>query len=91
MQAGFTVFSTKYNYNQAREQALLTGIQINVPQSELQNLQNYTQSSKGFSISLSHALHQLDSNGSASPIRFDISSLVTLSQASQNLFQYLGI
>ena len=88
IQAGFTVFSTKYNYNQAREQALLTGIQVNVPQSELQNLQNYTQASKGFTLSLSHALrHGFKRVGIS--YSFDISSLATLSQASQNLFQYL--
>ena len=88
IQAGFTVFSQKYNYNQAREQALLTGIQINVPQSELQNLQNYTQASKGFTLSLSHALHHGFKRVGIS-YSFDISSLATLSQASQNLFQYL--
>ncbi len=88
IQAGFTVFSQKYNYNQAREQALLTGIQINVPQSELQNLQNYTQASKGFTLSLSHALHHGFKRVGVS-YSFDVSSLATLSQASQNLFQYL--
>ena len=88
IQAGFTVFSTKYNYNQAREQALLTGIQINVPQSELQNLQNYTQASKGFTLTASHALHHGYKRIGVS-YQFDISSLATLSQASQNLFQYL--
>ncbi len=88
IEAGFTVFSTKYNYNQAREQALLTGIQINVPQSELQNLQNYTQASKGFTVSASHALHHGFKRVGIS-YSFDISSLATLSQASQNLFQYL--
>ena len=88
IQAGFTVFSTKYNYNQAREQALLTGIQLNVPQSELQNLQNYTQASKGFTISASHALHHGFKRVGIS-YSFDVSSLATLSQASQNLFQYL--
>ena len=88
IEAGFSVYSTKYNYNQAREAALLTGIQLNVPQSELQNLQNYTQSSKGFSVSFSHALHHGFKRVGIS-YRFDVSSLITLSQASQNLFQYL--
>ena len=48
LQAGFTVFTQKYNYNQARQEAILTGQQINLPSAFLQNLQNYTQSSTGF-------------------------------------------
>ncbi len=88
LEAGFNVYSTKYNFNQARQLALLSGIQVNVPQAELQNLQNYTQASKGFSISLSHALHHGFKRVGIS-YRFDVSSLVTLSLASQNLFQYL--
>ena len=54
IQGGFTVFTTKYNYNQARQEAILTGQQINLPSTFLQNLQNYTQSSSGFSGSLSY-------------------------------------
>jgi outer membrane protein insertion porin family len=88
IQAGFTVFSTRYNYNQAREQALLTGTQLNVPQAELQNLQNYTQASKGFTVSANHPLHHGFKRVGIS-YSFDVSSLATLSQASQNLFQYL--
>ena len=88
MQAGFTVFSTKYNYNQAREEALLTGIQINVPQAELQNLQNYTQSSKGFTVSAEPSLAPwLQTGGHHIFVRHIF--LVTLSEASQNLFHYL--
>ena len=88
IQAGFTVYGRKYNYNQAREAAILTGQQLNLPQSELQNLQNYTQSSKGFSISVSHPLHRSAKRVGVS-YSFDVSSLVTLSDASKNLFNYL--
>jgi outer membrane protein insertion porin family len=93
LQAGFTVYGRKYNYNQAREEALLTGQQVNVPQALLQNLQNYTQSSHGFSLSLSHALHHGFKRVGIS-YTLDVSSLVTLSDASKNLFtflQYQGI
>ena len=31
MQGGFTVFTQKYNYNQARQEAILTGQQVNLP------------------------------------------------------------
>ncbi len=88
IQAGFTVYGRKYNYNQAREAAIVTGQQLNLPQSELQNLQNYTQSSKGFSVTVSHPLHRSAKRVGIS-YSFDVSSLVTLSDASKNLFTYL--
>ncbi len=88
IQAGFTVYGRKYNYNQAREAAILTGQQLNLPQEELQNLQNYTQSSKGFSVSVSHQLRRSSKRIGVS-YSFDVSSLVTLSDASKNLFNYL--
>ena len=88
LQAGFTVYGRKYNYNQAREEAIITGQQINVPQALLQNLQNYTQSSKGFTLSVSHPLHHGFKRVGIS-YTFDVSSLVTLSDASKNLFTFL--
>jgi len=88
LQAGFTVYDRTYNYNQAREEAVITGQQVNVPQAELQNLQNYTQSSHGFSLSVSHPLHHgFKRVGIA--YTFDVSSLVTLSDASKNLFTFI--
>jgi outer membrane protein insertion porin family len=88
LQAGFTVYGRKYNYNQAREESILLGQQINVSQALLQNLQNYTQSSKGFTLSVNHPLHHGFKRVGIS-YSFDVSSLVTLSDASKNLFQYL--
>ena len=53
IQVGFTVFTRKglTNYNQARREAILTGQQINLPNTFLNNLQNYAQSSSGFTSS----------------------------------------
>ena len=85
---GFTVYGRKFNYNEARQEAILTGQQLNIPQAELENLQNYTQSSKGFNLSLSHPLHRGFKRVGVT-YSFDISSLVALSAASQNLFNYL--
>jgi outer membrane protein insertion porin family len=88
LQLGFTVYTRKYNYNQAREAAILTGQQLNIPPELLQNLQNYTQSSTGFSLSLSRPLHRSFKRVGIT-YSFDSSSLVTLSAASKNLFDYL--
>jgi outer membrane protein insertion porin family len=93
IQLGFTVYGRKYNFDEARQEAILTGSQLNIPQAELQNLQNYTQSSKGFSVSLSHQLRRSFKRVGLT-YSFDISSLVALSAASQNLFdalQFQGI
>ena len=89
LQFGFTVYTRKYNYNQAREAAILTGQQLNIPTALLQNLQNYTQSSSGFSLSLSHPLRRSFKRVGIT-YSFDNSSLVTLSSASKNLFNYLA-
>ena len=89
IQGGFTVFTTKYNYNQARQEAILTGQQINLPSTFLQNLQNYTQSSSGFSGSLSYQLHHSFKRIGIT-YSFDRSSIVAVSDASKILFTDLA-
>ncbi len=89
LQGGFTVYTQKYNFNQARESAILTGQQLNLPSPVLQNLQNYTQSTTGFTLSLSYPLHRsLKRVGITYSL--DRSSLVALSDASKNLFTFLA-
>ena len=58
MQVGFTVFNSRINYNQARQEELLTGQRLNLPQSFLSNLQNFTQNQTGFTLSGSYPLHR---------------------------------
>jgi outer membrane protein insertion porin family len=48
---GFTVFSSKYNFNQARQEALLTGQQVSV---NPQFVQDYDQNSTGFTTYASY-------------------------------------
>lgn len=89
IQFGFTVYGRKFDYNAARQYSILSGQQLNIPQSELQSLQNYTQSSKGFSLSMSHQLRR-SFNRIGVTYSFDVSSLVALSDASKNLFNALA-
>jgi outer membrane protein insertion porin family len=56
LQAGFTVFNTKYNYNQAQQLAISTNQQLNLPDSIQQTLQNFSQTSTGFNVSLSYPI-----------------------------------
>ena len=58
LQFGFTVFGNKYSYNQARQLSIFSGQNLNLPAAQLQNLQNYSQSSVGFTTSLSYPLRR---------------------------------
>jgi outer membrane protein insertion porin family len=89
LQAGFTVYTTRTSYNQARQYAILSGQQLNLPSYYLQNLQNYTQSSTGFTSSLSYPLHRSLKRVGIT-YSFDNSSLIALSDASKALFTNLA-
>jgi outer membrane protein insertion porin family len=89
LQAGFTVYLRKINFNQAQQLSILSGQKLNLPNAYLQNLQNYTQSSTGFTTSLSYPLHRSFKRLGIT-YSFDRSSLVALSGASQLLFQNLN-
>ena len=58
LQFGFTVFGNQVSYNQARQLSIFSGQNLNLPNAVLQNLQNYTQSSAGFTSSLSYPLRR---------------------------------
>jgi outer membrane protein insertion porin family len=49
--SGFTVFTSRYNFDQARQEALLTGQSVSI---NPQFIQNYTQNSTGFTLFASY-------------------------------------
>ena len=89
MQAGFQVYTRKTSYDQARQYAIATGQNLNLPSAYLQNLQNYSQSSTGLSLSLSYPLRRSFKRLGIS-YSFDRSSLVAVSSASKLLFENLN-
>ena len=89
LQFGFTVYTRRYNFDQAQQTAILTGQKVNLPSPFLQNLQNYTQSSTGFTTSLSYPLHRSFKRVGIT-YSFDRSSVTALSHASQTLFENLA-
>ena len=89
LQAGFTVYFTKFTYDQARQAALLSGQAINLPAALQENLQNYTQSSHGFAVNLTYPLHHSRKRVGIS-YSLDDSSIVALTTASQTLFNFLS-
>jgi outer membrane protein insertion porin family len=89
LQLGFTVYTRRFNFDQAQQTQILTGQRLNLPSPFLQNLQNYTQSSTGFSTSLSYPLHRSFKRVGIT-YSFDRSSLTALSAASRTLFENLA-
>ena len=89
IQAGFNVYARKTNYDQARQYAILSGQNLNLPSAYLQNLQNYSQSSTGFSGTISYPLRRSFKRLGIS-YSFDRSSLVAVSNASKLLFENLN-
>jgi outer membrane protein insertion porin family len=89
MQFGFNVYYNKVSYDQARQLSIFSGQNLNLPNAVLQNLQNYTQSSAGFTLSLGYPLHRSFKRLGIT-YSFDRSSLLALSSASKNLFEFLA-
>jgi outer membrane protein insertion porin family len=89
LQFGFNVYDQSTKYDQARQLSIFSGQNLNLPNAVLQNLQNYTQSSAGFTLSLSYPLHRSFKRLGIT-YSFDRSSLLALSTASKNLFEFLA-
>ena len=86
---GFTVYSRKYDFNQARQASIAAGQNLNLPQSVLNQLLNYNQSSTGFTASSSYLLgHSFKRLGLTYSL--DTTTITTFSDASRNLFQTLN-
>ncbi len=89
LQLGFTVYTRKYNFDQAKQYEILTGQKLDLSTSTLGLLQNYTQSSVGFTVSASYPLHRsLKRVGLTYAL--DRSSIQTFSDASTQLFEQLA-
>ena len=89
LQFGFTVFANKISYDQARQLSIFSGQNLNLPSAVLQNLQNYSQSSVGFTTSLSYPLRRSFKRVGIT-YSFDRSTLLPLSTASKTLFDFIA-
>jgi len=89
LQMGFTVFTRKFNYNEAKQYNILVGQKLNLPQATLNLLQNYTQSDTGFTVTSSYPLRRSLKRVGLS-YSYDISTITTFSDASTQLFQQLA-
>ena len=90
LQVGFSVYDRLIKYNQAQQQAIASGVSnLNLPQPFLNALQNFTQSSRGFTLSANYALHRSFKRVGIT-YAFDDSSVTAFSTASQQLFESLA-
>lgn len=89
LQFGFTVFGNKISFNQARQLSIFSGQNLNLPSAVLQNLQNYSQSSVGFTTSLSYPLRRSFKRVGIT-YSLDRSTLIPLSTASKSLFDFIA-
>jgi outer membrane protein insertion porin family len=89
LQFGFTVFTQRFNFDQANQLSILGGQRLNLSTDILNSLQNFTQASTGFTTSLSYPLHRSFKRVGIT-YSFSNSSTQVFSTASQALFQNLA-
>ena len=90
IQLGFQVFFTRFDFNQGRQASILTGQNLIGEYEALgsQNLLNYVQDSRGFSVSATYPLRKSFARIGIT-YGFNISNIKTLTTASNNYFEYL--
>ena len=89
LQFSWTVYHSSYNYNQQQQLAIASGQSINLPASYQALLQNYTQTSTGFTTSLSYPIKRSFKRVGIT-YSFDDTTLQTFSAASTLYFQSLA-
>jgi outer membrane protein insertion porin family len=89
LQFGWSVYHRSYNYNQAALTSIQINQTLNLPASYQALLQNFTQTSTGFSTSFSYPIKRSFKRVGIS-YQFDNSSIQTFSAASTDYFQALA-
>ena len=90
LQAGVTVYLSRYNYNEARQESLLTGQNLQAFYNSLgsANILNYVQDSKGITFSVSYPILRTFARIGVS-LGYDISSITTESAGAATYFNYI--
>jgi outer membrane protein insertion porin family len=83
---GFTIFASRYNFDQARQYSLALGYQV---QLNPNTVQNYIQNSDGFTVFASYPLKKLGFSRLGLTYGFTATSITGLSTASTALFDVL--
>jgi outer membrane protein insertion porin family len=90
LSAGITVYLSRYNYNEARQESILTGENLTAFYNALgsANILNYVQDSKGITFSTSYPILRTFARLGVA-LGYDISSITTESQGAATYFNYL--
>jgi outer membrane protein insertion porin family len=83
---GFTLFSSRYSFDQARQQALLLGQSVSI---NPQFVQNYNQNSTGFTLFASYPVKRLSFTRIGLTYGLTRTSITTFNDASKFLFEDL--
>lgn len=86
---GFTVYDRKYDFNQARQEAIALGQNVQLPQAVLNQLLNYDQTSIGATGSVNYTLPRSFKRVGLT-YTFDNTTIRPFSDASTNLFETLN-
>jgi outer membrane protein insertion porin family len=82
--SGFTVFSSRFSFNQAREASLLVGQSVSL---NPQQILNYNQNSKGFTIFASYPIRRFSFTRLGMTYGLSKTNITTFNDASKLLFQ----
>jgi outer membrane protein insertion porin family len=83
---GFTVFSSRYNFDQAKQEAIAFGQSVSI---NPQFVQNYTQNSTGFTLFASYPVKRLSFTRLAITYGLTRTNIKSFNQASTLLFEQL--
>lgn len=86
IQSGFTLFSSRYKFDQAQQQALLTGQAVSI---NPQFIQNYNQDSTGFTVFASYPLKKRPFTRVQASYGLTRTNITAFNQASSLLFEQL--
>jgi outer membrane protein insertion porin family len=92
IQVGFTVYTTRFNFDQAREVSLFSGRNL-IPlfdQLGRENLLNYVSNGYGFTTFMSYPMKKFSFARLGLSYGFDTSNITTLSNASKTYFEYIN-
>lgn len=87
---GFTVFSQRFNFDQAKQLEIATGQKLNFNDAALQSLQNFSQSRTGFTVSSTYPLRHGAFKRLGLTYSFDVSSMNVFSDISRLYYQELN-
>jgi len=91
LQAGFTVFMSRFDYNQARQASILAGTDLTALYNQLgqNNLLNYVSNSRGFTTFMSYPLKRSFARVGIS-YGYTVQSVSTLTPAANSYYTYLN-